>query len=90
MLVSGNNGYKLWGMRIMEEFFSNGTVALSDIFPVVTMCDVDIRTMGKSVLSHNKRICLHVQCCCQVHSWLLKYVKTVQTMPVTIGLHVHA
>ena len=56
MLVSGNNGYRLWGMRIMEEFFSNGTVALSDIFPVVTMCDVDIRTMGKSVLSHNKRI----------------------------------
>ena len=51
MLVSGNNGYRLWGMRIMEEFFSKGTVALSDIFPVVTMCDVDIRTMGKSVLS---------------------------------------
>ena len=46
-------------MRIMEEFFSNGTVALSDIFPVVTMCDVDIRTMGKSYHPITESVCTY-------------------------------
>lgn len=32
----------------MREFASEGTVSMSEIFPVITMCDVDLRALGKS------------------------------------------
>ena len=30
----------------MAELFSTGTLPLSDIFPLVTICDLTLRTMG--------------------------------------------
>ena len=34
----------------MAELFSTGTLPLSDIFPLVTICDLTLRTMGMLLL----------------------------------------
>ncbi|KAF6017241.1 hypothetical protein EB796_024450 [Bugula neritina] len=44
----GDSGYTLWGFKALKEFFRTGTMGFSEIFPTITLCDVDFFTMGLS------------------------------------------
>lgn len=44
---TGENGYALWGWKTVGEFCTTGEFPPSELFPLVTFCDVDLRRLGK-------------------------------------------